>query len=123
MQFSFFIPVAIVQSLCVTRFDPALLTCTTYVSTCATHVSCAGSELSLSGQPRSVQESVIFMTNDKLERDFGVITLLFSAAPLSSVQMENSGVMLPKFRSGSSLVINIMLSRTLLGGFRIYPFL
>jgi hypothetical protein len=40
------------------------------------------------------------------EQDFGVITLLFYVAPLSGVQLENSGVMLPKFHSNSWVIIN-----------------
>jgi hypothetical protein len=40
------------------------------------------------------------------ERDFGVITLLFSVAPLSGVQLENDGVMLSKFHSVSLLITN-----------------
>jgi hypothetical protein len=39
--------------------------------------------------------------NDGSERDFGDITLLFSIAPFMGMQMENSGVMLLKFRSDS----------------------
>jgi hypothetical protein len=40
------------------------------------------------------------------EWDFGVITLLFFVAPLSGVQLENNGDMLPEFRSDSLLVTN-----------------
>jgi hypothetical protein len=46
------------------------------------------------------------MTSHEFERDFGAITLLFSVAPLSGVQLENNGVMLPKFCSDSLLIIN-----------------
>jgi hypothetical protein len=49
---------------------------------------------------------VIFVTSHESERDFSVITLLFSVAPLSGVQLENSGVMLPKFHSDSLLITN-----------------
>jgi hypothetical protein len=40
------------------------------------------------------------------ERDFDVITLLFSVASLSGMQLENSRIMLPKFCSDSLLVTN-----------------
>jgi hypothetical protein len=40
------------------------------------------------------------------ERDFDVITLLFSVAPLSDVQLENGGVMLPEFHLDSLLITN-----------------
>jgi hypothetical protein len=46
------------------------------------------------------------MMSHESERDFGVITLLFFIAPLSDVQLENSGVMLLKFHSDSLLVTN-----------------
>jgi hypothetical protein len=42
----------------------------------------------------------------RVQMRFGVITLLFSIAPLLSVQLENNGVMLPKFHSDSLLVTN-----------------
>jgi hypothetical protein len=58
---------------------------------------CEGPELSLFGQPQSGQHSVVFVMSYESERDFGVITLLFSVAPLLGVQLENSGVMLLKF--------------------------
>jgi hypothetical protein len=38
--------------------------------------------------------------------EISVITFLFSIAPYMGVQMDNIGVMLPKFRSDSLLVIN-----------------
>ena len=53
------------------------------------------------GQPGSGRGSVILMTSHESERDFGALTQLFSVAPQSGVQLENSGVMLPKFRSDS----------------------
>jgi hypothetical protein len=65
------------------------------------HMRCEGPELSLFGQPQSGRQSVVFVMSHEFERDFGVITLLFSVAPLSGVQLENSGVMLPKFRLDS----------------------
>jgi hypothetical protein len=46
------------------------------------------------------------MMSHECERDFGVITLLFSVAPLSGMQLESSRVMLPEFRSDSLLVTN-----------------
>jgi hypothetical protein len=46
------------------------------------------------------------MMSHEYERDFGVITLLFFIAPLSNVQLENSGVMLPEFCSDSLLITN-----------------
>jgi hypothetical protein len=49
---------------------------------------------------------MVFVTSQESERDFGVITLLFSVAPFLDVQLENSGVMLSKFRSDSLLVTN-----------------
>jgi hypothetical protein len=49
---------------------------------------------------------MVFVMSHKSERDFGVITLLFSVAPLSDVQLENSGVMLSEFRSDSLLITN-----------------
>jgi hypothetical protein len=42
----------------------------------------------------------------EFERDFGAITLLFSVAPLSGMQLENNRVMLLKFYSDSLLIIN-----------------
>jgi hypothetical protein len=42
----------------------------------------------------------------EFEREFGVKTLLFSIAPLSGVQLENSGIMLLKFCSNSLLITN-----------------
>jgi hypothetical protein len=74
------------------------------------------------GQPRSGQQGTEFVTSDGFERNFGGITP-FSIAPSLGVQMENSGVMLPKFHSDSSLIINSVSGRPLLGGFRTYPFL
>jgi hypothetical protein len=49
---------------------------------------------------------MVFVTSHESERDFGVITLLFSVAPLSGVQLKNNGVMLPKFRSDSWVITN-----------------
>jgi hypothetical protein len=49
---------------------------------------------------------VVFVMSHEFERDFGVITLLFFIAPLSSVQLENNGVMLLKFCLDSLLIIN-----------------
>jgi hypothetical protein len=49
---------------------------------------------------------VVFVMSHECERDFSVITLLFSVAPLSGVQLKNSGVMLLEFRSDSLLVTN-----------------
>jgi hypothetical protein len=46
------------------------------------------------------------VTSHECEQNFDVITLLFSVAPLSSVQLENNGVMLPKVHSDSLLVTN-----------------
>jgi hypothetical protein len=40
------------------------------------------------------------------ERDFGVITLLFSVTPLSDVQLENIGVKLSEFHSDSCVITN-----------------
>jgi hypothetical protein len=67
---------------------------------------CEGLELSLFGQPRSGQQSVVFVMSHESERDFSVITLLFSVAPLSDVQLENNGVILSKFRSDSFVITN-----------------
>jgi hypothetical protein len=39
-------------------------------------------------------------------RDFGVITMLFSVAPLSGVHLETSEVMLPKFHPDSWVISN-----------------
>jgi hypothetical protein len=50
----------------------------------ATHVACGSIELWI-------------YDNDRSERDFGDINLLFSIALFLGVQMENSGVMLLKF--------------------------
>jgi hypothetical protein len=61
------------------------------------HMRCEGLELSHFGQPRSGRQSMVFVMRHESERDFDIITLLFSVAPLSGVQLENSGVMLPKF--------------------------
>jgi hypothetical protein len=49
---------------------------------------------------------VVFVMSHECERDFSVITLLFSVAPLLGVQLKNSGVMLPEFRSDSLFVTN-----------------
>jgi hypothetical protein len=40
------------------------------------------------------------------KRDFGVIMPLFSVTLLSSMQLENNRVMLPKFRSDLLLITN-----------------
>jgi hypothetical protein len=45
--------------------------------------------------------------NHESERDFGAIILLFSVAPLLGVQLENNGVMLPKFYLDSLLITNL----------------
>jgi hypothetical protein len=47
------------------------------------------------------------MMSHEYKRDFGTITLLFSIALLSGVQLENNGVMLSKFCSDSFLVTNL----------------
>jgi hypothetical protein len=49
---------------------------------------------------------MVFVTSHESKRDFDVITLLFSVAPMSDMQLENSVVMLPKFRSDSLLITN-----------------
>jgi hypothetical protein len=49
---------------------------------------------------------MVFMMSHESERDFSALTLLFSVAPLSDVQLENRGVMLPKFHLNSLLVTN-----------------
>jgi hypothetical protein len=49
---------------------------------------------------------MVFVTSHESEQDFSAITLLFFVAPLSDVQLENNGVMLPKFRSDSLLITN-----------------
>jgi hypothetical protein len=49
---------------------------------------------------------VVFVMSHECERDFSVITLLFSVAPLSDVQLENNGVILLKFYSDSLLITN-----------------
>jgi hypothetical protein len=49
---------------------------------------------------------MVFMTSHESERDFSVITLLFSIALLSSMQLENNGVMLLKFHSDPLLITN-----------------
>jgi hypothetical protein len=46
------------------------------------------------------------VTTHESERDFGGITMLFSIAPLSAVQLENSGVMSLKFCSNSCVITN-----------------
>jgi hypothetical protein len=58
------------------------------------------------GQPRSERQSVVFVMSHECERDFGVITLLLSVAPLSGIQLENGGVMLSEFHSDSLPVTN-----------------
>jgi hypothetical protein len=68
---------------------------------------CEGPELSLFRQPQSGRQSVVFVTSHESERDFGIITLLFSVAPLSGMQLENNGVMLPKFCSDSWVITNL----------------
>jgi hypothetical protein len=45
------------------------------------------------------------MTHES-ERDFNGITLLFSVALLSDVQLDNSGIMLSKFYSDSCVITN-----------------
>jgi hypothetical protein len=49
---------------------------------------------------------MVFVMSHESEQDFGIITLLFSVAPLLGVQLENNGVMLPKFRSDSWVITN-----------------
>jgi hypothetical protein len=56
---------------------------------------------------------VVFVTSHESKRDFGAITLLFSVAPLSGVQLENSEVMLLKFHSDSLLSHKSILCRSL----------
>jgi hypothetical protein len=68
---------------------------------------CEGPELSLFGQPRSEWQSVVFVMSHESERDFDIITLLFSVAQLSGVQLENNRVMLPKFHSDSWVITNL----------------
>jgi hypothetical protein len=68
--------------------------------------ACEGQELPFFGQSQSGRQSVVFVTCHEFELDFGAITLLFSIAPLSGVQLENIGVMLLKFYSDSLLVTN-----------------
>jgi hypothetical protein len=70
------------------------------------HMRCEGLELSVFGQPQSGRLSVVFVMSHKSERYFGVITLLFSVAPLLGVQLENNGVMLSKFHSDSCVITN-----------------
>jgi hypothetical protein len=55
----------------------------------------------------------------EFEQDFSTITLLFSVAPLSGVQLENNGVMVPKICSDSLSITNPCF----VGGFRTYPLL
>jgi hypothetical protein len=62
--------------------------------------------LSLFGQPQSGRQSVVFVMSHESERDFGVITLLFSVASLSGMQLEDIGVMLPTFCSDSWVITN-----------------
>jgi hypothetical protein len=69
-------------------------------------VRCEGPKLTLFGQPQSGRQSEVFVMSHESERDIGAITLLFSVAPLSGVQLENNGVILPKFRSDSLLITN-----------------
>jgi hypothetical protein len=70
------------------------------------HMRCEDPELSLFGQPLSGRQRVVFVTSHESERDFVVITLLFSVAPLSGVQLENNRVMLLKFRSDLWVITN-----------------
>jgi hypothetical protein len=49
---------------------------------------------------------VVFVMTHPSGRDFSVITMLFCIAPLSSVQLENNGVMLMKFCFDSWVVTN-----------------
>jgi hypothetical protein len=48
---------------------------------------------------------VVFVTSYESERVFDVIIMLFSIIPLSDVQLENNGVMLPKFRLVSVVLL------------------
>jgi hypothetical protein len=50
---------------------------------------------------------VVCVTIHESERDFGDITLLFTVAPLSGVQLENNGVMVLKFHSDSCIITNL----------------
>jgi hypothetical protein len=68
------------------------------------HVRYEGTELS---PFRTFSEWVVFVVSHKSEQDFDAITLLFSVAPLSRMQLKNSGVMLPKFYSNSLFVTNL----------------
>jgi hypothetical protein len=70
------------------------------------HVRCEGLKLFIFGQSRSGRQSVIFVTSHESERDFSVITLLFSVAPLSSMQLENNEIMVPKFHLNLLLITN-----------------
>jgi hypothetical protein len=47
---------------------------------------------------------VVFVMIHESERDFSGITLLFSIAPLSGVQLENNGIMQPKFCFDSCVI-------------------
>jgi hypothetical protein len=49
---------------------------------------------------------MVFVMSHESEQDFGVITMLFSVAPLSGVQLENNRVMLPKFHLDLLLITN-----------------
>jgi hypothetical protein len=68
------------------------------------------------------------MMSHESERDFGTTALLFSVAPLLGVQLENTGIMLPKhkygvgghirksqrmvrFRGSSAIYMNVVMSR------------
>jgi hypothetical protein len=58
-------------------------------------------------QHQSGRQSLVFVMSHKSERDFDTITLLFSVAPLSGVQLENNGDMPPKFHLDSLLITNL----------------
>jgi hypothetical protein len=49
---------------------------------------------------------MVFVMTHESEQDFGDITLLFSVAPLSGMQLENSGLMLLKFCFDLCVVTN-----------------
>ena len=69
-------------------------------------MTCVDPKLSLFWTALELSIDYEFMTRQEFERNFDSVTLLFSIAPYLGVQLENSGVMLPKFLSDSCLVIN-----------------
>jgi hypothetical protein len=46
------------------------------------------------------------MMRHESKRDFSTITMLFSVAPLSGVQLENNMIILSEFHSDSLLITN-----------------